>query len=314
MKRGTALLFILLCLLLACPAFALANGAQAAWEASCEWITLRDTFLHTASYSGDGRSDAYAFRPARILPGGTSVMVLNSRDGMHRIAYWQEKECYAWVPEADVGLKDPKAAALRDALANEGYPGKWGSLPMTLHRGDTATPVRLVTLGSAYSLVYDGTQTFEAPTCDLDWATDAEPAQQLAVITAPRTGRATLRISAGDNARELMQCPSGTLVIVLTPGDTYTQIVCEGETGYLLTSALSFLAVSGPDGVRSAVLGYRGRTDGDALISFYQSAGVQRRLAEFPVGTPVTVFREGRIWTLVEIAGMRGYVRTSCLP
>ncbi len=309
MKRGLALLFVLLCALHA----AVAEEGRTAWESACEWATARDTHLYTASYAGDGANVAYTFHQARALPAGTPVMVLDAWQDMLQIACWLDSERVAWIPAADVCHRDPEAAAIKAALVNEGYPGHWGDLPMTLHRGDTEIPVRLVTLGSAQSLVYDGQEVFPAPTYDLYWETAAEPTQQLAVIAAPRTGKATLRISPASDGRELMQCSSGTLVIVLIPGEAWTHILCDGQSGYILTSALTFLSASTMDGILPRELHYKGKTDPSATISMYLTPSFERKVAEFPAGTQVLLFKEGRTWSLVEVNGMRGYVKTAYL-
>lgn len=318
--KKIALLFLTLCaLLFVFPASA--ADTQEEWDASCNWVIASDTKLYTASYKGDGETVLYEFTPVGAIAAGKRVKVRSSYGEMRQISYWLGGQRTAWIRAEDVSWSNAAASAPKKISTYYGsaavatkYDGKWKDLEVYLQAANGAEKdVFIVTLGSAQCLIHDGETEKLVPTADLVWPTEAPEDKQLAVIYAPRTGKATLRASDSTKARSRGQCKAGRLVVVLVPGETFTQIMYDGKEGYILTSALQFIPIAGKDEAPVKTLVYQERTDSSATISLYTDAKAKRKIDQFRVGNEVSTFGENGKWTEVEIDGWRGFLKTEYL-
>ena len=173
--------------------------------------------------------------------------------------------------------------------------------------------VTLEQLGSTTSKVtYNGTTT-EVATSDLVFSSDVPEDKKIAVVYAPRTGKASLRKKASTGADTIKKCKAGTIVSVLEYGKKFCKINYNGTVGYILTSCLQFHSPDEqPTG--TAVLSYKGKATGSTTINVRNDPdGDSAKIIEWRTGTSVQVFGEKDGWYEIEANGMRGYVMAEFL-
>ena len=185
-------------------------------------------------------------------------------------------------------------------------------LTLILEEGETKS-VTLQTLGTAQCIVFDGTTKLTVNTEDLVWETEADDDQRLAIIYAPKTGKATLRASASSSAKAIDQCLDGRIVVVLKVGSTFTRVLYEGKEGCVLTAALTFTGSVPAGEFDVATLCYKGRTDSSATITVYTAKTAKRKINQWRVGTEVVVLNVEGNWSEVEIDGWHGWVKNDYL-
>lgn len=189
-------------------------------------------------------------------------------------------------PEASATTDDPTVTATSD-----------GNVQVTLEQ-----------LGSTTSKVtYNGTTT-EVATSDLVFSSDVPEDKQIAVVYAPRTGKASLREKASTESDTIKKCKAGTIVSVLSYGKKFCKINYNGSVGYILTSCLQFVSPDEqPTG--TAVLSYKGKATGSTTINVRNDAdGDSAKITEWRTGTSVQVYGEEDGWYEIEANGMRGFV------
>ena len=168
--------------------------------------------------------------------------------------------------------------------------------------------VTLEQLGSSTSKVtYNGTTT-EVATSDLVFSSDVPDDKKIAVVYAPRTGKASLRKKASTGADTIKKCKAGTIVSVLEYGKKFCKINYNGSVGYILTSCLQFVS---PDEqpTSTATLTYEGRATGRTTINVRNDAdGDSAKITEWKTGTEVLVYGYDDGWYEIEANGMRGFV------
>jgi SH3-like domain-containing protein len=111
------------------------------------------------------------------------------------------------------------------------------------------------------------------------------------------------------SSRQLQTVMAGTIVVVLAPGEDWTQVWVDGRIGYVRTDCLNFHAAV------TAIVGYaliirEGRTDGRQTVTLHHiPSGYAPKLVSWPTGTRVTVLSADNGWCEVEANGMRGFIR-----
>lgn len=173
------------------------------------------------------------------------------------------------------------------------------------------TAVTLKTLGTYTSTVVVNGEACDVPTASLQYGSAPEE-KRLAIIWAPRTGKASLRSRSGGKGDVLKQCKAGQIVAVLEVGREYSYVNYRGAVGWVLTDALKFHAPGDPSAVETALLAYNGRATGGTTINLRLEAD-GRRIGEYRTGTQVIVLGAGEEWTHVEVDGYRGYVQSRFL-
>ena len=299
-KLLCALLLLTAALLMTLPA--LAEGAQEEWNARCNWAIAHDTPLYSAALKGDASdaTDLYEFTAAGTLPADTPVRIRSTSGAMREILYWDGGECTGWVESSAVRWIAGNPSAAESA-----------SIP-DLGEGNSE-PITLQQLGAARSIVHNGAEFKAVPTEDLYWESEADDEHRLAIIHAPKTGKATLRASASSKAKSLGQCEAGRVVVVLKVGSTFSRILYDGQEGCVLTDALLFTAAVPEKDHATATLCYNGRTDTAATISVYADQSTQRKIGQWRVGNEVVVVSESGDWREVEIDGWHGWVKADFL-
>ena len=262
--------------------------------------------------------------------------------GAYTVIYFDDGSC-GDVPEAVVKDPDALLRLLKKLFPNRSYSTITGSSPIHVEQPQPdATPLpvkdpnmetsREVTsdrkgqLGNAFSndngvvtvkelgthtskVSYQGT-TMEVSTAELNFGKDVPEDKKLAIIYTPRTGKASLRKSASDNADILKQCKAGVLVSVLEYGETYSMINYKNTNGYILTDCLKFHGVAAETEVKG-VLSYNGKVSGGTTINIRLEAdGGSRKIGEFKTGTEVTLIQNNEEWCEIEVKGIRGFLMT----
>ena len=169
-------------------------------------------------------------------------------------------------------------------------------------------PVTVVYVGLARSKIKIGDTELMVNTCDLAWSTEAPADQVLAVVDANRLGYAALRANTSTKSFILDHCITGKVVRVLSTGKNWTKVDYDGMRGYVLTSSLKFY----PNMIRSYETGqiaYEGRTTGRSTINIRASAKNNSRiLANYTLGTPLTIFSMDEKWCEVDVGGWHCYI------
>lgn len=182
--------------------------------------------------------------------------------------------------------------------------------PLAANQTATQNDVQVTVeqLGTTTSRVsYQGTVS-EVPTAALSFSNDVSEDKRIAVVYAPRTGKATLRKKASTSAESIRKCKAGTIVSVLEYGKRFCKINYDGSVGYILTSCLQFHSPK-EQPISSAVLTYNGKATGRTTINIRNDAdGDSAKIVEWKTGTEVVVFGEQGGWYEVEANGMRGFV------
>ncbi len=178
-------------------------------------------------------------------------------------------------------------------------------IPSTMKK---STTVALEELGTVTSKVTSEGKTIEVKTSDLTFSEDVPEDKRVAVVYAPRTGKASLRAKASSNASVIKQCKAGTIVAVLKTGNTFTQINYNGTVGYILTSCLQFHS---PDAEAEggALLSYNGKTNGSTTVNVRnQPSKDSAKVATWNTGTAVVILSHKDGWYEIEAKGIHGYV------
>lgn len=169
--------------------------------------------------------------------------------------------------------------------------------------------VSLEQLGTTTSRIsYQGTVS-EVPTSELRFGSDVPDDKKIAVVYAPRTGKASLREKASTSAAVITKCKAGTIVSVMEYGKKFCKISYNGSVGYILTSCLQFHAPT-EQPIGEAVLTYNGKATGRTTINIRNDAdGDSAKITEWRTGTTVLVYGQENGWYEIEANGMRGYVK-----
>ena len=180
-------------------------------------------------------------------------------------------------------------------------------LNMRLEDG-SLVPVELKTIGSVYSLVTYNGEDIWAETARLTWDTNAPEAHRAGYLYAPKNGKVTMRLSEKPKSSIVKKIPSGCTCLIFDEAGTYTGIICDGKSGYVLTSAIRFV----PRNVQTtpAVLSYKGRTDRTTKLNLRIAAKQSARiLVGLRPGMPARVFRENGSFLELEANGYHGWLR-----
>ena len=158
--------------------------------------------------------------------------------------------------------------------------------------------------GTAYTQLKQDNKTVTVPTSNLQFAQDSSPT--FAAIYASNTGKASLRQSASDSGKALLQCNAGAIVYVIAQETDYSLVMYGNETGYIRNSALTILPGAGTS-FTEAVLSKNGATTGKESINIRLTPDGYI-IGEFPTGTEVVVIATDGDWCEIEVEGYRGYV------
>ena len=188
------------------------------------------------------------------------------------------------------------------------------SAPVTLVGEDgEERPVTVKTLGLVTSLVRLDGEDVTVNTADLRWDTEVSAGKMMAIINAPRTGRATLHANSSSKSDVLGKCDTNRVVLVLASGKNYTKISYDNTVGYVLTSALKFYPVGGVDEdeeqPKPGWVSFRGKLNSKNTVNIRMNGkSGSRILTDFIAGTPLWVFSQTDRWTEIDVGGYHGYI------
>ena len=188
------------------------------------------------------------------------------------------------------------------------------SAPVTLVGEDgEERPVTVKTLGLVTSLVRLDGEDVTVNTADLRWDTEVSAGKMMAIINAPRTGRATLHAKSSSKSDVLGKCDTNRVVLVLASGKNYTKISYDNTVGYVLTSALKFYPVGGvgedEEQPKPGWVSFRGKLNSKNTVNIRMNGkSGSRILTDFIAGTPLWVFSQTDRWTEIDVGGYHGYI------
>ena len=174
------------------------------------------------------------------------------------------------------------------------------------------SPVELITPGSAVSVIKLNGVQLAVNNTQLDWETNAEGKQRIAVIYAPSKGRATLRLTEKPKSKVLTKCPAGKVVLVYDYGEKYTGVYYNGYGGYVQTGALKF--IGDKISLGSATVSYEGSTTRTTNLRLRASPNQSgQSLTAVNPGMRATMVGAAANWVEVDINGWHGYIRIKFL-
>ncbi|MBR1585335.1 MAG: SH3 domain-containing protein [Clostridia bacterium] len=167
----------------------------------------------------------------------------------------------------------------------------------------------VVQLGTAYCRVRREGKIETLPTVSLIFAQNVPEDHKLAIVNAPRLGRATMREGPSVKTAMFYTCYAGVIAVVLKVGKSYTRINYQGVEGYVKTSSLLFYGGENVKKTAPGVLSYNGKTTGRTTINLRNQPDRKSIVvASWPTGTEVTILNHKNGWYEVEARGIRGYV------
>lgn len=181
--------------------------------------------------------------------------------------------------------------------------------------GSRALLVRLVTLGFDNSVVITSQgDEVTVPTHYLKFAGNEDEKHHVAYVTAPRTGEASLRETAGGSAPVLEQAKTGRIVAILEyDGGTFTKILYDGVEGYIRTDCLVFHD-GRDDALGVGTLHLKGKTDGEGTVTIRSTNSTSKaKVGAWKTGSTVIVHEADGGWYIVEQDGWIGYVQEQYL-
>lgn len=200
-----------------------------------------------------------------------------------------------------------------DAEADSDAPPKWAYESTVLTAAWQGETVQVLAVGSQVSIIRQGKENREVYTRALTFAEDAEEGKALAIITAPKTGRISMRKTASSRGAIIMKCQAGRIVPVLGLTKKYALVQYEDAVGYVLRSSLTFLDPSEGE-AEFAYIAYKGNPRSKNTVKVRQKgASTARILDEFPCGQRVTVIQRGDKWTEIEAENLRCFILSEFL-
>ncbi|MBQ9307099.1 MAG: hypothetical protein IJ229_04155 [Clostridia bacterium] len=167
--------------------------------------------------------------------------------------------------------------------------------------------VTIKELGLARStIIYNG-QEYVVETSRLTWNTNATEKERLAIVYAPKTGKASLRKTAKTSSAVLQKMNAGTIVRVFDVGSNMTGIYTGDTAGYMLNSTLTFVGTE--SSYTTGKLSYQGSLTNTHRINFYtQAKEASRKIGGVHAGDSVVIFQETGTWTEVDLDGAHGWI------
>ena len=171
-------------------------------------------------------------------------------------------------------------------------------------------PAEILALGLGRSTIQVDGQTLIVPTSSLRWETEAPEDKVLAVSTPAKQTYLTLRAKKSQKAFVMGHCDKCTVVRVISVGKTWTMVDLDGVRGYVLTSGLTFYD-NAPKQYAAGIITINGKTPRGKDFTVHvrsSNTNAARQIAEYPTGTPVTVFSQDDKWTEIDVNGLHCYI------
>lgn len=192
-------------------------------------------------------------------------------------------------------------------------PKKWAYDPTELMATWQGQQVKVLSVGSWVSIIRAGKDNIEVYTRDIEFATTAGEGMRLAMIDAPKNGKASMRKRASSKAAIIMKCQTNRIVAVSETTKKYAKFIYEDAEGYVLRSSLTFLDPQQGQ-AEFAYIAYKGNARSRQTVKVRQKAsGSSRILDEFPCGQRVVVIARDGKWTEIEVENLRCFILSEFL-
>ncbi len=190
---------------------------------------------------------------------------------------------------------------------------KWVYESQTLTAALDDETVEVLAVGTRVSIIKRNGAREEVYTDTLHFADDIEAGKQLAIITAPKSGQASMFKKASGKSAIIMKCQTGRIVPVLAVTKSFALVQYKDAVGYVKRSSLTFLDAESGE-ASFAYIAYKGKTSSNNTVKVRQKASSNGRiLDEFPCGQRVTVITPGEKWTEIEVENLRCYILSEFL-
>lgn len=190
---------------------------------------------------------------------------------------------------------------------------KWVYESQTLTAALDGETVEVLAVGTRVSIIKRNGAREEVYTDTLHFADDIEAGKQLAIITAPKSGQASMFKKASGKSAIIMKCQTGRIVPVLAVTKSFALVQYKDAIGYVKRSSLTFLDAESGE-ASFAYIAYKGKTSSNNTVKVRQKASSNGRiLDEFPCGQRVTVITPGEKWTEIEVENLRCYILSEFL-
>ena len=319
---------MLLCVLLCVCVWAAADVEQdedgGTWDWDSGIYTAPDGSTYNITQDGEpDSSDSSSSGGSTSVTTSGGAMIIDTGDA-DPLAGMQQNADGSITIESGQGGVDIDIEPTRAPLTQEEWEdllnradARNGSYTATFYR-DPATgnvsEVQVVYMGIGRSMITLNGQNKLVNTVDLTWETEAPEDKVLAVINTPKNGYAWLRMKPNNKitTAKLEQCRLDKVVRVINTGKRWTLIDYDGRRGYVQTSSLEFFANDHTD-FETGLLSVKGKTSGKETCNIRSRDEKHRVLADYPQGTPVTVFDVIEDFAQIDVCGWFCTVNTKFL-
>ena len=328
-KQGyRSMWIVLLCVLLCVCICALADVERDEDGGTWDWDRGIYTAPDGSTYSITKDDDDGGSSSGGSSSGGSSsgeAMTIEDTSGVEDpLAGIQKNEDGSITIESGQGGVDIEVEPTRAPLTAEEWEAllaradaRNGNYTPTFYRDPATgavTEVQVVYMGIGRSMITLNGQNILVNTVDLHWSSEAPADKVLAVINAPKNGYAWIRMKPNTKitTAKIEQCRLDRVVRVISTGKDWTFIDHEGRRGYVKTASLEFFANDHTD-FQTGLLSVKGKTSGHDTCNIRSRDEKHRVLAEYPLGTPVTVFDIIDDFAQVDICGWHCTINTKFL-
>ena len=169
-------------------------------------------------------------------------------------------------------------------------------------------PAEIKHLGLGRSTIIADGREIIVPTSSLKWDTEAPDDKVLALVTPAKQSYLTLRAKKSQKSFVMGHCDKCQVLRVISTGKTWTMVDNDGVRGYVLTSGLTFFDNS-PKSYAAGIITIKGKTpSGNTVHVRSANKNSARQIAEFDVGTSITVFAQDDKWSEIDVAGLHCYI------
>ena len=175
--------------------------------------------------------------------------------------------------------------------------------------------VLVTALGTFMSAVKLNGQSYNVKTSLLTFTTTAAAGEQLAIISAPKSGKATMFYKPSSKGDVVVKCDTGAIVPVLETTKSYAKVNYQGAVGYVRRTSLTFVSPV-ESGVSLAYVAYKGNVKSGSKINVRMNPSSKSRVvSELKCGTLVAVIgvEDGGEWTEIEGNGFRCHILSEYL-
>ena len=319
-----ALVCVLLCLCVCALADVERDEDGGTWDWDSGIYTAPDGSTYSITNDGDdGLSGGSSSGGSSSGSSSGGAMVIDTGEA-DPLAGMQKNEDGSITIESGQGGVDIEIEPTRAPLTAEEWEdllnrsdARNGSYTATFYTDPVSgavSEVQVVYMGIGRSMIMLNGQQTLVSTVNLNWATEAPEDKVLAVINTPKNGYAWLRMKPNTKitTAKIEQCRLDKVVRVISTGKRWTFIDYDGRRGYVQTSSLEFFANDHTD-FQAGLISVKGKTSGRETCNIRSRDDKHRVLADYPQGTPVTVFDVIEDFAQIDVCGWHCTINTKYL-